>query len=172
MTASVVTGFDPMTAAQMLVENLGLHLAPDDGDPDRYYWAPLPLVDFFAGMAICAEHATGKRFLEIGSGIGTKLFVASAMGWDVRGVEVRANYATVSRNIFPQLPVYKSAAETYVGYDRVDVVYCYRPLKDAEAQARLNRLIADRMRPGALLFSAGGPYPDWLEHISGEVWRT
>jgi SAM-dependent methyltransferase len=114
----------------------------------------------------------GRLFLDVGSGIGSKLFLASQSGWEAHGLESRAEYALVSKQLFPDLPVELGDAFAYQAYDQFDLIYSYRLCVDPDHQDCLNDIIAKQMKPGALFFSAGGPWPDWLEHVGGQVWRT
>ena len=122
-------------------------------------------------MDVVIEHAAGKRFLDVGSGLGTKLHLARILGFDAHGLELRGHYADASRELFSDCPVTVGDASAFSDYDAFDVVYCYRPCVDPDEQTRLNRLISERMATGALFFSAGGPWPDWLDHVGGQVWR-
>lgn len=157
---------------QQLLDRLEGAVAPPLPDESRYYgWQPLPLIDFQRGMDVVGPGA-GRAFLDVGSGIGCKLFLADALGFTVAGVERHAPYVQVSLRLFPEFPVTPADAFEFDRYDRFDVVYCYRPCIDPDEQRHLNRVIAVRMRPGALFFSAGGPYPDWLEPVGFQVWRA
>jgi 2-polyprenyl-3-methyl-5-hydroxy-6-metoxy-1,4-benzoquinol methylase len=129
-------------------------------------------MEFLAGMTIVSNAGSGRRFLDVGSGIGTKLALASSLEFDVHGIECYSPYIEVSKRLFPDLPVTHCTAEVFDRYDRFDVVYCYRPCVKPEDQNALNRHISERMRSGALLFNVGGPSPLWLEHVDGEVWRV
>jgi SAM-dependent methyltransferase len=145
-------------------------LASTAGLVEGYGWGPLPLYDFLQGMSIAGPGA-GRRFLDAGSGIGEKLELAAMLGWKPTGVEREPEYVCSSRLYWPH-PVIVGDAFEFAEYADFDLVYCYRPCFEAADQDALNRVIAERMRPGALFFSAGGPWPDWLEHVGGQVWVT
>jgi SAM-dependent methyltransferase len=110
-------------------------------------------------------------FLDVGSGIGSKLFLAEQAGLQPAGLELRTAYVEVSRRIWPQYPVTCADALAYEDYGDFDVIYCYRIAQGPDLQDRVNRRIIEQMRPGALFFSAGGPNPDWLEQVGDNVWR-
>lgn len=162
-----------------LVEQLeAVHLPPDPQDVVWYGWEPAPLLDFLEGMTAAADfrEADGAtapgRFLDVGSGIGSKLVVAAALGWSADGIERYEPYARVSVDLFPKHPVTVVNAMNYRGYDLYDLVYCDRLGRQDSAQEQLLAHVTRHMRPGALLFAFGPPYPDWLDHVSGYVWQV
>ena len=157
---------------QLLLDRLESAVSPPLPDETRFYgWQPLPLIDFYRGLDVIGPGA-GRSFLDVGSGIGSKLSLASQSGFAPEGIERHAAYVQTSLGLFPDLPVTLGTADAFDRYDAFDVVYCYRPCVDPNEQTRLNHLISDRMRPGALFFSAGGPYPDWLTLLGDQVWRV
>lgn len=175
-----------MQGAQELLEWLETVCAPPPPDDSQYHtWGALPLLDFYEGMEIAAEALNYPqppemmpaidarlRFLDVGSGIGSKLFLANRLGWDVYGIEHYEPYAETSRLLFPQFSVERVAADDFDKYHEFDLIYSWRIVRDSVKQHILNELIVDHMRPGALYFMAGGPDPKWLDHVGGQVWRV
>jgi SAM-dependent methyltransferase len=170
---------DPRTVAatQELIERFEAQFLPRTPYDDAWYgWIPLRLDYFYAGM-VAARDRLGDgahRFLEVGSGIGTKLCLAHALGWAATGLELHAPYVEVSRRIFPHVEVIEGSAETFDGFGNFDLVYAARVAIDRTHQARILRRMVEEMRPGALLFapSVDGPYPEWLENVGGFVWSV
>lgn len=136
----------------------------------RYGWEPLPLFDFLEGMRVAANATTGRRFLDVGSGIGEKLEIAAMLGWTPQGVEVDPALAADSRTYWPHKVVVCDAFE-FDGYDEFDLIYCYRPLINPVDQDTLNRVIVEGARSGTVLFFAGGPYPQELTQLGAQVWK-
>lgn len=160
---------------QPLVDRLEAAVCGDEWDkPTWYGWAPLPLLDFYDGMRVAREALGPGRhsFLDVGAGIGSKVFAAHWLGFEASGVEHHEPYVDVARRLFPEVTVTLGTALDFEDYGSFDVVYCYRIAVNPDLQVTVNRYVADRMRRGAVFFSAGGPYPDWLEHVEGQVWRT
>lgn len=175
---------DNLGALGGVIERLeGRWVSPVKSDGRFYDWVPLPVAEFLAGLRVCSERLVdrhrhwppeGFRFLDVGSGIGTKMVLASALGYAVTGVELRPEYAEASRELCPEAEVVCADAFEWSGYGTADVVYSYRPCLDLEDQAGLTKRIVAEMKPGALLFLAGGPDPEGLEVVSGAfgVWVT
>jgi SAM-dependent methyltransferase len=164
---------DGWIAAQGLLDKLEARLLPDPPDDETWYgWEPCPLYDFVEGIAVC-RHALGPgehSFLDVGCGIGDKLALARALGWNATGIERHPPYAQTAVELFG-VPVETCWAGDYERYVDHDVIYCYRLSRDDAPQVALNDLIASRMRPGALHWCIGPPYPDGLTHVDGFVWR-
>jgi SAM-dependent methyltransferase len=154
---------------------------PTEDPPERFYnWIPLPLTAYLDGMNVIGAPA-GRSLLEIGCGIGSKLLLARLLGWDrLTGLELRREYVEVAREltiwagdncrIEPGPPLLVGDAFEFDRYDEYDVVYMYRPCIEDEHEAALERLIASRMRPGAVAFFAQGVVP-LGEPLGRDVWR-
>ena len=143
-----------------------------------YEWFPLPLAEWGTSMELAQRTlieerhywSGDERFLDVGCGIGTKMRLAELMGWSASGLEYWEPYAQVARG--HGLDVTVTEASGFEGYDTFDLVYIFRLCVELDDEAALTAHIASRMRLGALLFHAGGPDPDWLEHIGESVWRV
>lgn len=165
---------DTIYATQALIERLEAHLTPNGPthDPDWYGWIPLKHQTFMTGMLACRQtlgHGH-HRFLDVGSGIGTKLILAHELGYQAAGIERWQPYVDMSRRIAPFAHVFHANAEDFEFYD-FDVVYYYGLAPDMDHDGQIKRHITDRMKPGALFFTARHPFPDWLEHVGGLIWR-
>jgi SAM-dependent methyltransferase len=119
------------------------------GDPDMHAYEALRIDQFARMLAIAREHAIGRRYLEVGSGIGTKLVLAKAAGFEVTGIEAREQYAAVSRYIAPEAVTVVADARGYL-YREWDVVYSYRPLISNAAEEALEQWISSQLPAGAV----------------------
>lgn len=88
-----------------------------------------PVDKFLAGLEVAAGLTEGRKFLDVGSGIGTKLALASEMGWEPHGVEFRAQYAAMTSYICPEASVAQMDARALTTYGTFDLVYAYLPLR-------------------------------------------
>jgi SAM-dependent methyltransferase len=167
---------DNAAAVQRLIERLEANITPAGPvlDPDWYGWIPLPLANFLEGMLL-ARRILGPgrhRFLDIGSGIGTKLILAHELGFHAFGIERWHPYLHVSQRIAPFATVVHADAARYEPYHTFDLIYLYGVATDPADHEQINRHITSRMRAGALFFCARRPFPAWLEHAGGLIWRT
>jgi hypothetical protein len=167
---------DNVAALQRLVERLEAQLTPRGPtmDEDWYGWIPLPIATFLENMH-SARHLMGPgrhSFLDIGSGIGTKLILAHELGFEAHGVERWPAYANTSRQIAPFAEVRVCDAAQLGSYHAYDLVYLYGIATSQAEHDRINRQITSRMRRGALFFCARQPFPAWLEHLGGLIWRA
>lgn len=108
-----------------------------------------PVDQFMAGLQVCETLTSGRKFVDVGSGIGTKLALAAAMGWEASGVEFRPQYAAMTSYICPEARVYDIDARGFSGYDQYDVIYAYLPLRHMGA---LIERVMQYVKPSAVLF--------------------
>lgn len=101
------------------------------------------------------------RFLDVGCGIGEKVFLAYVLGVFTQcdGLEYDAQTAAVAEFLFKQLggaeayplQVIRGDALAFDHYGDYDVIYMYRPLNDRERMRQLVARIAEQLRPQAVL---------------------
>ena len=165
--------FGTWAAATALVSRLEALIEPPGPEHEnRYGWEPLPLCDFLTGLDICEREASGRRLLVVGSGLGSKLYLAQQLGWDVHGIEDHAPYVRVSRERFPDCPVELADCMLFGGYGAFDVIYSYCPFTTRELESAHYERMRCQMQPGALLFVPGGVDPEHLAHVDFAVWRV
>ena len=102
------------------------------------------------------------RFLDIGSGIGEKVFLAYALGRFVQcdGLEYDPRTSAIASFLLQQIAAYdpypirllQGDALTFEHYGSYSVIYMFRPMHDPIAMASLFRRIAKQMQPGAIVF--------------------
>lgn len=170
---------DAWGAVQRLIDHYETQALPSEAPSESmfYGYRPLPLSEFFVGMEVARQcliernrcWSGEERFLDVGCGIGAKMVLAQALGWQVEGVERWLPYAAVAQNV---APVYAGEATTFSHYDSFDLVYVYRLCVDLDDERRLVEMITSQMKSGALLFHAGGPDPVGLEHVGDLVWQV
>ena len=97
------------------------------------------------------EYASPKsKFLEVGCGIGTKLYMMyKFIGmYDVTGIEINSNLVKLAHSMFDDEPikVLHQDALTFENYGDYDVIYSYSPIKGSK---KLFEIIKEQMKPGA-----------------------
>lgn len=108
-----------------------------------------PVDEFMAGLEVCAKMTDGREFIDVGSGIGTKMALAARMGFNVYGIEFRAQYSAMTSYLCPEGRVYDIDARGFSRYGSFDVIYAYLPLR------RMNALLEHMLpmvKPTAVLF--------------------
>lgn len=167
-------------ALARLVERFEKVITPplaDAGD-DYYAWHPYPVGLFLEGvhwahrrLAYAERWDPGCIFIDVGCGIGTKMALASYMGWRVKGVELHPEYVEQARRLLPVAPIAVTNALEWTDYD-AELVYSYRLCTDGDDQLALATHIAKHMRPGSLLFLPNSPVPYWLgDPLAPSIWE-
>jgi 2-polyprenyl-3-methyl-5-hydroxy-6-metoxy-1,4-benzoquinol methylase len=142
--------FDAIEGVLRRLEEPWLPVSPDESV--HYSYVPLGLAEFLSGLEVCAANSEGRRFLDLGCGIGRSMLIAHLMGWRVTGIEHYSPYAAVARQLVPEATILECEAEEFDGYGEFDVVYSFRLCVDDDDQNALERMIVSRMRPGAVVF--------------------
>jgi hypothetical protein len=142
---------------------------------DNYGWSPLPLSIFSRLMdAATVNVVPNTFFLEAGSGIGTKLFIArEKYGLFEYGVEQNQYMVSFAKN--------ELCVRCYVGdviqvpYDMASIVYISRPFKDDQEEIKYEKSVHAQMRTGSILIAAWAAVkPSWpILYREGQhgVWR-
>ncbi len=130
----------------------------DRYDPLVNPWMPWQPADFLGIMWDVMGETGGPVFLDVGCGPGTKLRIAKdLLGLIPHGIEIDPKMANTAR---AHGHVYRGDALTLPTieriYARADVIWLYRPFRDAEHEKKLEDLIIANMKPGAIL--AGGSW--------------
>ncbi len=137
-------------------------------ETDRRYtpWMPFSLPQYVALLAEALPEAPGDRFLEIGSGPGSKMLIARELfGLEVHGIEFNPEYAREAVSL--GLHVMTGDAADFGDYHRYDLIWFHRPFRDPDSQAALEKRVWDDMAPGAVVITANleGPPPPDRFHI-------
>lgn len=139
--------------------------------PEFYEYQSTPVDTFVVALAQARELAQGDSYLEVGCGIGTKLVIAQHFGFEVHGIEARAQYAATAAFLCPEAKIEVADARYYDAYNAFDVIFCYRPIISEEGQAALDRRICEQAKDGAVLLC---PYRDLAPHgrrqVAEHVW--
>jgi hypothetical protein len=141
----------------------------------NYGWSPLPLTIFERLMDTAASVVPpGTFFLEAGSGIGTKLFIArEKYGLWEYGIEANAYMLRFAKD---ELGVrcYLGDVE-HIAYEMAGIVYLSRPFKDDAEEIEYEKMVHRQMRQGAILVAAWAAVkPQWpILYREGQhgVWR-
>lgn len=122
----------------------------------------LPATHFEALMAaafrICLaqQRDTAPRFLDVGCGGGTKVFAALPFFKEAHGLENNPAQAAMGAAVMekldaPQAEIIEADARHFADYAAYDVIYFFRPIKDADGLRQMEDQILAQARPGTVL---------------------
>jgi SAM-dependent methyltransferase len=125
-----------------------------DADKSRCPWMPFPMSAFILMLDEGFAVAPGNRFLDVGAGPGSKMIRArDSYGLDVTGIEIVPEYAAEAGR--HGLDVRLGDALDFTDYRDFDLIWVYRPFRDPDLEADLEKIIWDGMRAGAVVMCAG-----------------
>lgn len=163
---------DALDVLDALLHRLETRWRPPDPDQE-VYWAigALPLPVFWPGLQSVAKLTAGRRFWDLGCGIGRYLALAYYAGWGPTGVERHQPYVEAARALCPEDVEVIHAEITEVDRFDADVVYMYRPAVADELERTIIRHVADHAEPGCLLWLPEGDAGLGLPHrVNSVVW--
>lgn len=122
-----------------------------DHDASYYPNSSFSILRFVATLrraqTLCGK---GARFLDVGCGLGNKVWIAQELGFDAHGIEVNEKYVEIARNLVGPHRVLCQDATTYAEYGEFDVIYFFNPMPSGALEAA----VLERARQGALIFHA------------------
>ena len=123
-------------------------------DSYRYFQTPL---DFFQNaLGVIKERELnfkGKKFLDVGSGIGCLCSVAAFLGLNAEGIELNPILYEVSKQIFPEVRFHNINAGDFNNYKDYDIVFYWLPFCKPELQQFLKKKIEDDISVGSYIIA-------------------
>lgn len=122
--------------------------------PDASVWHaydPLPIALFLPGLRRAAELTDGRRFLDVGCGVGRNMALAHSLGWEVAGIDRVAHYVDAARELLPEAVVMCQDAFAVPRF-AADVVYMYRPARADDLEDSMETHVLERVTPGTVCF--------------------
>ncbi len=147
---------------------VGLVLQRKNLHEKSYAHIPFGNVHFIQGLQSTRQWisspASELKFLDVGCGIGTKVFLAQSLGFDAYGLEWNAPYLEVARKFYKDYdedrdPTFiEGNALEFNRYDQYDIIYWYGPISRGISNEEIAALLLNQMKPGAILFSGDKHY--------------
>lgn len=109
-----------------------------DGD-DRYYPnASFSVLKFMAKLRLIQRICgVGSRFLDVGCGLGNKVWLAQTIGFDAHGIEINQRYADIAGECVGTNRIVCHDGITFPDYDQYDVIYFYNPMPSDELETAI-----------------------------------
>lgn len=164
----------PRTTAERRVELLGTAFtrferaatAQDQSDAMRdahFGFIPFAADEFVAQLQSAwrllsvLDRIEGASLLDVGAGIGSKLFIADAFFDRVAGIELDPGYLAraeaICNPVLGHGTVFAADAMLFEDYGAYDVIYFYSPFRQAEGQSALEERIWEQARDGAVIIA-------------------
>jgi SAM-dependent methyltransferase len=122
-----------------------------DGDLQYHPNASFSVLRFIAILrSIKRRCGANTRFLDVGCGLGGKVWIADALGFDSFGLEINRKYAEIAGECVGTDRIVCCNALTFPNYDCYDVIYFYNPMPSAE----LEFAILESAKKGAIIYHA------------------
>ncbi len=103
------------------------------------------------------KQISSMRFLEMGCGLGTKLYIASKwLGFGTSdGVEINPTYAEIARDMLSgKGNVFCLDVRSFRDYDKYDFIYSYGEVREILAEKEIKKIVMNAMKKGAFLLTA------------------
>ena len=129
-------------------------------------------MSFFSNMigaahriCLALQKQSPLRFLDVGSGGGTKVLAATTVFDLCDGLEYEKSTVTTGRRLFELLEIEQCKlihgdALEFSNYQDYDVIYFYRPMKESDQMVEMEERIISQARPGTVLLTAGDLHID------------
>lgn len=131
----------------------------EDHEDGRYPFIPFPPREF-SNWALRANdlfvHLYGYQlrplFLDVGSGIGTKVALARYLGIQSHGIEMNPRYMRVAQRKLriESSRLFEIDARKFTDYGNYQIIYFYCPMKNQKAQINLEKVIYDGAKEGTI----------------------
>jgi len=142
-----------------------------DGDENYYPNASFSVLSFITKLQTIQKTCNaGSRFLDVGCGLGNKVWIAQSLGFDGYGLEINPKYATIAGEYVGTDHVFCHDGTTYPDYDQYDVIYFYNPMPSDE----LENAILTNAKNGTIIYHAIGLQTQPIrkfERLSPQVMR-
>jgi SAM-dependent methyltransferase len=124
-----------------------------DGDESCYPNASFSVLRFMAKLRLIQRLCgTSLRFLDVGCGLGNKVWIAQTLGFEAYGLEINPKYAEIAGECVGTNRILCHDGVTFPDYGDYDVIYFYNPMPSSELEAA----ILANARKGAIIYHAIG----------------
>jgi uncharacterized UPF0146 family protein len=115
--------------------------ALSDGDHQFHPNASFSLLKFITNLRLIRRrYKETPRFLDVGCGFGSKVWIAQMLGFDAYGVEINPKYAAVASECVGAHRIFCQDAVCFTSYDKYEVIYFYNPMPTAELESAILKI--------------------------------
>lgn len=131
----------------------------DKNQKDQYQYIPCNITSFIRGVLSTKDFLKGKKFVDVGCGIGDKVFVTDFLSskMECSGIEYDTTTHSVAQEksfIYGRGLRFKRADAFSVDFSEYDRIYTYQPLHNETKLLKLYKHIAKTMPKGGMWFEA------------------
>lgn len=123
-----------------------------------FAYDPLPLREFLPLLRQAMALTEGRRFLDLGCGIGRNLAVAHHLGFRVSGIDQHRPYLAAAAELLPEAVLTHGNILDLNEID-ADIVYMYRPARAEDLQVRIEEHVQSLLTPGSVFLLPVRPQP-------------
>lgn len=109
-----------------------------DGDERYYPNASFSILSFMKRLRwirnLCGANS---RFLDVGCGLGNKIWIAQELGFDAFGIEINPKYAEIAQGFLGTDRILIQDAMAFQDYAKYDVIYFYNPMPSDELETAI-----------------------------------
>lgn len=168
------------------IENImaGRLLGDSHKSGDYYGYIPFPDEDFVKMLEkikeiVGEETFKDKRFLDIGCGLGAKVWLAHEAGLYASGIELSKGYAEMAKEIFKhrhKIEIKKADGLRFKDYNKYDIIYMYSPCSNGLKMQNLVERVVKNMKVGAFVIGSFNAEPvrrvnEQFKHHSSGVYQ-
>jgi hypothetical protein len=143
-------------------------IKPSQSSCEKHHYSFIPLDSIVFTRAIAEARDIWKahnqqsnrhyypRFLDVGCGIGTKVFLSRYVD-DIdmcHGLEYDEAYLPLARQLCGNDRIIHADGTEWTGYDAFDIIYMYVPIKDSKLQKALQAQVIKYAKPGTVIVMA------------------
>ncbi len=122
-----------------------------DDDLNYHPNASFSVLKFIENLRLILRRCgDGRRFLDVGCGLGNKVWIAQAIGFDAYGLEINPKYAEIASECVGANRIICQDGIRFLGYQEYDVIYFYNPMPSDE----LESAILKTAKKGAFIYHA------------------
>jgi len=163
---------EQLEAIHRTIQRLEMAWVPDVLDhPVFKPYQVLPVAMLLDALRDAEPSARGRRFLDIGCGVGTTLLLVHLMGYQVSGFDRVPEYIDQARRLVPEADVWVADLFNVEEFD-ADIILMAHPCEDEEVEREAEEHVIERASEGTILITPGSVVQPGASYINGYVTKV